>query len=245
MSDVKRSKITDSEITNKRQISKRGRQRDVIYPILSECASLVKDEYWRQFYDDLAVGKPTKGIWISNGVVQTSNRRNGFSYNITDKAPEVIIAELHHLLIAHTSICSRKDMIKQKQFMKEIEEELEEYDRGKWTSIKRKHMRTMLLVDYAINLGKRYKLSWPAIIGAYNVITNAFESKTHNSKDVSYENGEIVDIDDIELDTDKGVIVNIRKDDIPDSCPDDEPKHAVILQSLFEPYLAAWIKTIK
>lgn len=240
MSDSNKSKVT-----KRAPVSKRGRQRDVIYPILSECASIVKDEYWRQFYQDLAAGKSTKGIWISNGVVQTSNRRNGFNYNITDKAPQVIIAELHHLLITHTSICSRKDMVKRKQFIKEIEEELEEYDRGKWTSIKRKHIRTMLLVDYVINFGKKHKLSWPAIMQAYNVITNAFESKTHISKDVVYKNGKVLDIDDIVLSEDGLYIVNVRSDQIPESSKEEDPKKAILLQSLFEPYIAAWIKANK
>ncbi len=104
--------------------SVRGRQKEIIYPILRECSTIIKDEFWRQFYEDLAAAKSTKGIYISNGIIQTSNKRNGFSYSITDKAPEVIVRELHHLLLTHTSICSRKDMNKKRQLVKEIETNL-------------------------------------------------------------------------------------------------------------------------
>ncbi len=225
---------------------KRGRQKEVVYDILLECASLVKDEFWRQFYEDLATGKSTKGVYITNGTIQTSNKRNGFVYSITDKAPEVIVTELHHLLMTHTSICSKKDMNKKRQLVKEIEDELKAYDMAKWTSIKRKNIRTMLLVDYAVQLGKIHDLAWPAVIGAYQVIVNAFESKTHTSKDVSYENGKILSIDDIDLSEDSKSMENTRRDQVADAvAQEDTENNAVMLQSLFEPYLAAWVKMIR
>jgi hypothetical protein len=227
--------------------TKKGRQKEVVYDILTECAALMRDEFWKQFYEDLAVGKSTKGIYITNGTIHTSNKRNGFTYSITDKAPEVIVAELHHLLISHTSICSKKDMNKKRQFVQEIEEELNAYDEAKWTSIKRKNVRNMLLVDYAVYLNKVHDLSWPATINAYRTIISAFENKTHASRDVEYENGKILSIDGIELSEDETCIINTRQDRMTDSVvaaaePDDG---AILLQSLFDPYIAAWIKMIK
>jgi hypothetical protein len=224
---------------------KRGRQKEVVYDILVECAALMKDEFWKQFYEDLAVGKSTKGIYITNGVIQTSNKRNGFVYSITDKAPQVIVAELHHLLTTHTSICSRKDMNKKRQFVKEIEEELQEYDEAKWTSIKRKNIRNMLLVDYAIHLNKIHSLSWPATMSAYQTIINAFESKTHSSKDVIYSNGKVRDIVDIELSEDEDSIINTRQEQVSEYVSEEPEGKMIMLQNLFDPYISAWIKTIK
>lgn len=221
------------------------KSKEVLYDILLECSILAKDEYWKQFYDDLSSGKSTKGIYISNGTIQTSNKRNGFIYSITDKAPEVILAELHHLLITHTSIGSRKDMTKKRQFVQEIEDEMTEYDKSRWTAIKRKNIRTMLIVDFAIHLNKLHSLSWPATMKAYQTITGAFESKTHTSKDVVYEGGKILSIED--LDCEDGVIVNLRYEQIDSEgeTPTELMATTVMLRNLFEPYMTAWVKAIK
>lgn len=225
------------------------RNKEVLYPILLECAKLTRDEFWVQFYQDLATGKSAKGIFISHGVIQSSNnKRNGFAYSITDKAPEVIVPELHNLITSHTSICSRKDTVKRKAFIKDLKEELEEYKDGKWTSIKRKNLRAMLLVNYAISLQKAYDLSWDATIAAYRTIVTAFETKTHNSKDVDYDNGKIQSIDDIDISEDGKYIVNMRaesyaeEDDQSDTI---QPTGPGLLRGLWEPYLATWVKLLK
>ncbi len=227
----------------KTQPQKKTRQKDTIYPILKECSLLVKDEFWRQFYEDLSAGKSTKGIYISNGIIQTSNKRNGFFYSITDKAPQVIVKELHHLLTTHTSICSKKDLNKKRIIVQEIEEELSAYDKTEWTGVKRKNVRILLLVDYAVKLNEMYNLTWPDTINAYKVILNSFESKTHNSKDVIYYNGKIKDIKDIEFSD--GQIVNTRSikiDEVQDKTADNK---MILLQSIFENYINTWLKYIK
>lgn len=220
-------------------------KKEIIYPILQECTELTTDEFWRQFYDDLSCGKSSKGVYISNGIIQTSNKRNGFTYSITDKAPEVIVKELHHLLTSFTSICSKKDMSKKKQIIKEIEDELDEYDKSKWTTIKRKNVRNMLMVNYAITLHKKYNLSWKATINAYKTIYNSFENKTHCSKDVTYENGKIRHINDIEISEDGKNIINIRSDDIIESNNIEPENNTILLQSLFDSYIVALKRSIK
>lgn len=220
--------------------------KEIIYPILSECADLVKDEFWKQLYQDLSAGKATKGIFISHGVIQSSNKRNGFQYSITDKAPEVIVVELHHLITTHTSICSRKDVSKKQSFIEDLENELAEYHKGKWTSIKRKNLRMILLVDYALHLQKQYNLDWTAAMAAHRTIVRAFEDKTHTSKDVEYEDGKIVSIQDIELDEDGKSIINLREDNVQETeATVSETNRPGLLKSLWEPYVAAWLKTLK
>lgn len=220
--------------------------KEVVYPILSECADLVRDEFWKQLYQDLSAGKVTKGIFISHGVIQSSNKRNGFQYSITDKAPEVIIVELHLLITTHTSICSKKDVSKKQVFIEELEKELSNYDRGKWTSIKRKNLRMILLVDYAIYLQKLHNLDWISTMAAHRTIVRAFDDKTHSSKDVEYEDGKIISIQDIEIDEDRKSIINLREDDskITENISSDSNRPG-LLKSLWEPYLAAWLKTLK
>jgi len=228
-------------------IKKKGRRKEIIYPILQECALLSKDDFWKQFYEDLSIGKSTKGIYIINGSIQTSNKRNGFTYNITDKSPEDIITELHSLLINYTGIYSKKDVAKRKQFVDEIEEELKEYKNSKWTSIKRKNVRLMLLADFAIYLGKKHSLPWSKVIQSFETIISAFDNKTHKSKDISYKNGKVLAIDDIEFDDEQKLIINLRQDKISDdtnSAAETETK-TILLQNLFEPYMITRFKMIR
>jgi hypothetical protein len=99
----------------------------------------------------------------------------------------------------------------------------------------------MLIVDYVLNLQKTYDLSWQATIQAYKTIISAFDSKTHNSKDVNYENGKIINIENIEYDNE--CIVNRRE--LIEEIKDDTIEGNISLQKLFEPYIASWIKFIK
>jgi hypothetical protein len=245
MSNTKKN-ISNKKSETKTEPSVRGRKKDIIYPILHECSLLVKDEFWQQFYSEMSQAKACKGIFIQNSMIQTSNKRNGFSYCVTnDKHPLVIIKELHKLLLEHTSICSRKDMNKKKQIIKEIEEELEEYDKAKWTSIKRKNIRNILMIDFCILLNKEYCLTWPATIAAYRTIVAAFDSKTHSSKDVVYEDGKITNIEDIEISDDGKEIINNRQDMAPDVESDKSGDNPILLQSLFDSYLTSWSKFSK
>lgn len=230
---------------NKKSRSHELHNYDVIYPILLECASQTKDGFWSRFYQDLSKGKSTKGIYISNGTIQTSNKRNGFSYCIIDKAPEVIISELHHLLTTHTSICSKEDLLKRKIIIKEIEDEFDEYDKGQWTQIKRKNIKLMLIIEYILRLKKKYDLNWNETINGLQTINLALENKTHTSKDINYKRGRIYSINDIELSSDNKTFINLRLSTIKDDKSLTNDTNPIILQSFWDNYLTAWIRYIK
>lgn len=224
--------------------NKRSKLVECVYPILMECSDIVQDDFWKQFYKDLSIGKGARGVYILNGIIQTSNKRGGFTYSISDKAPEVILQELHHLLTTYTSICSRKDVSKKKQFIKDLEDELKEYDKSKWTSIKRKNIRNMLMVNYAVYLKKEYNLDWDTAEKAYKTIVYAFETKTHTSKDIDYNEGKIDNITDIEYDADEGTIINNRS--MNDYMDEETDCNVLVkMEDLFEPYIHSWVKFVK
>jgi len=233
--------------TKTKLIQKKIRHKEILYPILKECSLVVKDKFWKQFYEDLSSGKSTKGIFISNGTIQSSNKRNGFSYTISnDKAPEIIVKELHYLITTHTNICSSRDINQKRNIIVELEEELQAYDNSEWTSIKRKSIRDILIVNYAIKLNKKYNLDWNSTISAYHTILNAFENKTHTSKDVVFSKGKIQHIYDIEFSEIEKKILNKRKLE-KDKFEVQEDNHntGIILQNLFENYVNVWVKYIK
>jgi hypothetical protein len=237
---TKKSVLESIKKTTKKKVSKTA---EIIYPVLLECAQLCKntgDEFWAQFYKDLSTGKGTRGIFISNGTLQTSNKRNGFTYSISGKTPEIIVIELNNLLTSRTSVCSTKDINKRKKILEEIQEEFDTYDEGKWTSIKRKNIRQMLILQFVLDLKERHGLTWKSTENALQVINEAFESKTHTSKDVEYEEGVIQNIIDLEIED--GTLINVRE------CIDKdviEPvSKAKELQKYFESYSTSLDKAI-
>lgn len=226
--------ITDLKVKSTQKIPTTSkRTRNIIYPILMECAQLCTDDFWRQFYEDLATGKSPKGIYISNGTIYTTNKRTGIAYSISQKPPRLIVIELHDLLTTKTSICSSKDLDKKRKIIDEIQTDLNKYRTGKWTSIKRKNIKYMLLVNYALKLRAENKLTWKQTIAVFITIQQAFELKTHKSKDVVYNDGEIHDIIDLEI-NDDGYLENLRE--IPDEIVIEKVNQGaqkIMLQDLF------------
>src|SRR5271170_4614528 len=109
--------------------------KNILYPLLEECALKSTDEFWKNLYEELSVGKCTKGVYIQNNIVSTYNKKTGFCYSIVNKTSDEIMRELHILIMKHTNLCSKKDLDKKNKILSVIKNELQ-YE--KWSNIKRK-----------------------------------------------------------------------------------------------------------
>ena len=210
--------------------------------ILLECSKISNDEFWKQFYMDLATGKSFRGITLSGDTIYSvRSKKNGFSYYITDKTPEIIISELQHLLVTQTNIYNSTDIERKNSIIDEIKSEFDSYDNtDKWTSVKNKNIRDMYIINFTIKLIKKHDIPWSNAHDIYNTIINAFESKSHSSKDVVYNNGKIKYIADIEYCPIERKVVNKRP--FPEKQIIEVKKNK--LQNLFEPYINTIIKNI-
>lgn len=231
--------------SSKANVRKRAVTVEIQYPVLIECANIVSDSFWEQFYKDLASGKGSRGIYISNGIIQTTNKRSGFKYSIIGKTPEIIISELQKLFSRSTSLFSKKDTTKKKNIIKEIKQELDNADSSKWSSIKRKQIKFLHIVNYVIRLREKHNFPKKNLEYNYKVIINAFETKTHTSKDVVFEDGKIQYIVDIEMSDDKTHLVNNRSINEYEIGEVSEAKlMGYVLQKMFEGYIINWEKYV-
>lgn len=169
----------------------RGR-KEVVNPIFLECSSLCKDEFWISIYNDLSLGKTPRGLYLKNGALHSTNKRKGFSYTFTKKTAEEIMTELHVLITEKTNIYSDKDMKKKKKDMEKVKNKIKQMrDVDKFSMIRKKKTREMLLDAFVIKMKYKYKLQWDIVRSLREKIKLGFLEKKLVSADVIYKEGEI------------------------------------------------------
>lgn len=182
----------------------------VQYPIFNDCIRYTSDEFWKNLFEDLSIGKCPKCIYISNDTIYSSNKRKGFSYIIPQqgsRSAKEVFTELRELLISNTSICSSIDVsIKNKEIRKQKEDEIT--NKTTWSEIRKKNMREIFIIKFVVRMKKKYKLDWDQARNLYNIVQLGFLYKTQQSKDVVFKNKQIESINGIEYDSSTSKFVN-------------------------------------
>lgn len=198
----------------------RNRGKKIVqYPIFLECVNYIDDEYWIDLYNDFAVGKFPKGIYISNNTLYIGSKWKNGGYNLLDKDPEIIANEVHDFIIQNTAIYSAQDINKRNQGRKEEKKQIEV---ERFNQIKKKNEKEMLIVNYVLKMKNKLKLSWSETKDLFNIIKIGFITRqiTSNDVNIKVKNGivEIKKISGIELKTEENkwiLINNVRiKEDI-------------------------------
>ena len=178
---------------------KTKRQKDVMYPILQECSLLQTDDFWKRLFDDLSRGKCPKGIMIYNGMISSTHKRNGFSYNINNKdSPEELSEDLINTLKDSAYIYSATDIEnKDGDFQEANNEYITAKNTDSWKKIKTRKMKLNLIMNYTIQLRKKYRLDNRKSKELYESLKDAlFNYRSHKTEDVFMEKGVITNIKD-------------------------------------------------
>lgn len=241
-------------------ISYRGRQfkKGVIFPLFLEVSEKCKDEYWKQFFLDLSIGKIIKGVQVSNGHILSSNKKKGFSYYFVKKTSDEVINELIPILIGNCNTCPDKN-VKLKYITEKIKKENEEIKLGKWTKIRRKNIKVALLQEYLAELQKNNNLSWSECSYVYNILNNNINTSIM-SKIVNLENGKITSIKGLEIVDGKLILehdfyTNVKEEKKYTEESDDESEKNINeeiesivdekLEILWDSYIKRYFKTIR
>jgi hypothetical protein len=236
-------------------ISYRGRQfkKGVIYPLFLEVSEKCKDEYWKQFFLDLSIGKIIKGVAVCNGHISSTNKKKGFCYYFVKKTYEDLINELIPILINNCNTCPDKN-VKMKTIVEKIKKENDEIKIGKWSKIRRKNIKTSLLQEYLTDLQKNNNLPWYECSYVYNILNNNINSHIM-TKIVNLENGKITSIKGLEIINGKLVLEhdfysNVKeekKSEEDDKITEDEIDLTTDekLETLWDLYIKRYFKTIR
>lgn len=191
------------------------------YPIFLECKSKSKDEFWRNFYEELAYNGRYSSKYLnskSNKVIKVIDNSINFGnivYNMIDsndnkKTVDDIIREVQPLINENTKFMSKID-IKNKNSKLERERTAkykELVSKGNFSSIKIKSWRQKCIIEYIISLGKKYNIHMDELKYVYSCLVCTFLTKAHTSKDVIYKDGRITEIKGIVIED--GKIINQR-----------------------------------
>jgi hypothetical protein len=224
---------------------KSKRQKEVVYPILQQCCLIQEDDFWKRLFDDLSRGKCPKGITIYNGMISSTQKRNGFSYNINNNpVPEDLSKELIEILKNNAYIYSSTDIEnKDGDFQEATNEYISAKTSDNWKKIKTRKMRENPIINYVFKIKKQYKMSNKKARTLYHDIKDAlFVYRTHRSEDVIMENGIITSIRDFVYNKDLRVLYNKRYESLDDREINEKVKD--VLGSKWEKYVQNVIKSV-
>ena len=190
------------------------RVKEVVYPIFQECTKLSKDEFWIKLFDDLSRAKCPKGVMIFNGIISSTYKRNGFSYNFKDEklTPEKLMDELPTLLKKSVCIYSAKDISNNEDTINDANSEyLNIISINDWKKVKNKKMKENLITNFTIKMKKKYKLNINSTKKLYTLIKDSYDVyKTHKSDDFIMKNDKLHKIYDIEYNEELKCFENLR-----------------------------------
>ena len=231
-------------------ISHRGRKfkKGIIYPLFFEVSEKCEEEYWKQFFMDISIGKPVKGISINNGHVYSQNKKKGFYYLFIDKTPNDVINDLLPILEQNHNTCSEKN-VKTRNVIEQVKTELQEIKNSKWSKIRRKNIKKALLLDYFVDIQKKYNLPWNICIRIYDTLSFNANSQLM-SKIVNMNEGKIESINGIFVEEGNIVMdIDFYKDKYKDTCEDDyeeeEEIQKINMEQIWETFVKGYFKEIR
>lgn len=180
-------------------------KREIIYPIFLECCQFTIDSFWSNIFEDLAYGKSPYGTYINKDFLCCSYKDKEFSYKIERKESEKLYKDIYNLLVNKLGILSQKERNKKRIEFHKTESKIKEY-RQKWSNIRKKNIKDLLIERYVIDMKKKYLLTLEQSKYLLSIIFIALVFKVIVSKDISYSDGKIQYIEGIEFENKKIIL---------------------------------------
>ena len=181
-------------------------KKEIVYPFFLECCQFACDSFWETIFEDLSYGIVPYGTYINKDYLCCSCKNKEFSYKIERKDPKLMYDEIYNLLSGKLGILSYKEKQRKRIDYNQLEKEIKE-SRQKWTDIKKKNIKDYLIEQYVIMMKKKHSLDISQTKFLLSLITLALVTKIIGTKDITYENGKIVDIRGIKITTDGKVSI--------------------------------------
>ena len=230
-------------------ISHRGRKfkKGIIYPLFFEVSEKCEDEYWKQFFMDISIGKPVKGILLNNGQICSQNKKKGFEYMFINKTPDDIINDLLPVLEKNYNTCSEKN-IKTRNVIDQVRIELKEIKNSKWSKIRRKNIKKSLLMDFISEAHKKYDIPLNRCIGIFDTLSYNSNSQLM-SKIVVMNEGKIESINGLSFSQGKvDMDIDFYKEKYKEHYDDEEEEEVLQkmnIDQIWENYIKTYFKTIR
>ena len=173
-------------------------KKEILYPIFLECCQYADDTFWENIFEDLAYGKAPYGTYISKDFLCCGYKKKEFSYKIEKKSSETIYSEIYALLTKRLGLLSQREKVKKKKVFTELEESIKD-TRKKWSDIKKKNMRELLIELYVTRMKNKHMLSSKQAKYLISIILIAIVFKVITAVNIHYSDGRINSIDGIDF----------------------------------------------
>lgn len=177
-------------------------KKEIIYPIFLECFQYTTDSFWENIFEDLSYGKCPYGTYINKNFLCCNYKDKEFSYKIEKKNPQQLYNDIYNLLAVKLGLLSSRDKLKKKMDFNNIEEELK-FNKNKWTDIRKKNIKDLLIENYVIDMKNKYLLSNKQSKNLLSSIFIGMIFKVINIKDICYSEGKINSINGIRFEKNK------------------------------------------
>jgi hypothetical protein len=166
-------------------------KKELVFAFFIECSTITNDPFWKSVFEDLAYGKCPYGCYISKNYLCCGFKGKEFYYKLdTSKSTDTIYREVYSLLHDKMGLVSNNE---RQDILQKIEA------KSGNLNLKRKNVRELLLENYIIKNKINWQLSETDTKRLHRVILTGLVFKTITSKNIVYENGEIVKIHGIDF----------------------------------------------
>ena len=189
-------------------------RKEIVYPICLECVIYAETQFWKQVFEDLVYGITPTGTYLFNNMLVCKQKGKEFAVPLdthTDPKElyDVVYSKLSSVLKLSTST-EKKKILDDTLCRAQIESKHEN-----WTSIKKKSIKDMLIIEYLLSNKREYNLTDKQIKELKTIIDMGLIFKTIDSKDILYKDGIIENI--------RGIGFNNKETIIEDNVIDYRP----------------------
>ena len=172
-------------------------KRDIIYPVFLKTIQYTEDIFWKDTFENLSYSICPNGSYISKGFLCSSVKGKEFVYKFIDKEPDKIYEDVYRLLKEKLNIMSRNERGLLLKEFEEVEQSIKKIRTCNWNEIKKKGTKDILFQNYLISMKKMYSLNNVQIKKLYNVINLCIVLKSLINSDITYKDGEILNVNGI------------------------------------------------
>jgi hypothetical protein len=173
-------------------------KKDLPYPFLLECLQFAPDLFWETVFEDLAHGRAPTPSYISKGFLCCGQKGKEFSFKLERRDPKTNFDQIYTLLTEKIGLASQKERLKKEMSFQEAEKALRQSQQD-WGSVRKKTVRDSLYEKYVLQCKDRYNLTISQCKYLLAVITISLMFKTITSKDITYNEDGIENINGIDF----------------------------------------------
>jgi hypothetical protein len=169
-------------------------QNEILYPIFLQCVEYCLDKFWGKIFNDLAYCKTPYGVYFNRDCICCGKGKTGESTHILDpKDPEELYNNVYNLLNNKMGIMSPDERLKKQQDFIDIEE-ANKSNLNKWSDIKKKTTKDLLIELFAVEMKRTHDLTIKQTQYLISFICMAILFKSITSNHIVMESGRISNI---------------------------------------------------